>query len=170
MATTAPNSRAARPTRAARPGFRAGLTYVVVRPIRISARETLQPGHVIEPGALRRHHMRALNRRRRIGPQGHPYTEYMLSTWESPEERDARIEADRVAAEEAAEEAAERRAAVAAKIEETLAMRAEEPEELQVQLLAEALGVDVEELEIRLGDREDWQAVIESIIEERSED
>lgn len=71
-----------RERRPARPKFRRHETQVVVRPIRLSSTERIEPGVRLDSTKFRRHHLRALHRRRRIGPMGHPWTEFMLDSWE----------------------------------------------------------------------------------------
>lgn len=64
------------------PLFRRGLDYVVVRPIRISAKVTWPVGRVVKWGELKHFQTRALYQRRRLGPKDSPWTEHMLQSWE----------------------------------------------------------------------------------------
>ena len=61
--------------RVAQPIFRRGLTYVAVRPIRMTRGTTVEPGTVID---LPNYRLRSLHLRRKIGPKGHPWTEYAI--------------------------------------------------------------------------------------------
>lgn len=63
--------------RIGRPIFRRSDVQVAVRPIRLSRVETVEPGTVMND-LVRPHHLRGLYQRRRIGPQGHPWTIAML--------------------------------------------------------------------------------------------
>ena len=64
--------------RVGRPIFRRKETQVAVRPIRLSREETVEAGTVMND-LVRPHHLRSLYNRRRIGPEGHPWTEAMLA-------------------------------------------------------------------------------------------
>ena len=57
--------------RIGRPIFRRSDTHVAVRPIRLTPKDTIEPG---QPVKLRGHQMRSLYLRRKIGPKDHPWT------------------------------------------------------------------------------------------------
>jgi len=62
-----------------KPRFRRSDVWVVVRPIRRTSREFIPIGTEIAASEFRRHHLFALWRRNRIGPKGHPWTEYLVA-------------------------------------------------------------------------------------------
>lgn len=72
-----------RTTRPGRPTFNKSLTYVAVRPIRVSTNSRLEPGDKIE-GRLPKFAWRRRAKLRQIGPEGHPWTEYMLAQLSAP--------------------------------------------------------------------------------------
>ncbi len=61
--------------RIGRPIFRRHETYVAVKPIKLTANDTIKKGEVVD---LPIHRLRSLYQRRRIGPKGHPWTKAML--------------------------------------------------------------------------------------------
>lgn len=61
--------------RIGRPLFRRGLKYVAIRRIRMTATHFIEPGERVD---LPTYRLRALYNRRRIGPEGHPWTEQCL--------------------------------------------------------------------------------------------
>ena len=61
----------------ARPVFRRGLEYVAVRPIKLTSTVVVNPGERVELPSYR---LRSLFQRRRIGPEGHPWTEAALGS------------------------------------------------------------------------------------------
>ena len=60
-----------------RPIFRRGLKYVAIRRIKMSAIHIVEPGELVK---LPTHRLRSLYMRRRIGPEGHPWTEQALAS------------------------------------------------------------------------------------------
>ena len=76
---------AARLVRQRKPRFRRAMTWVAVRPVRMSAKEFFNPGDTLP--ALRRHYLQYLWRRNCIGPKGDPWTAYMLQSWADRQER-----------------------------------------------------------------------------------
>jgi hypothetical protein len=66
-----------------RPLFQRAADYVVVRPFSIGVDQAgdMQPGKAIPAGTFPAHRLRGWHRRRRIGPKGHPWTEWMLRDW-----------------------------------------------------------------------------------------
>jgi hypothetical protein len=58
-----------------RPIFRLGGEYVAVKPIRLHAGKTIEPGEDVK---LKKHQLRSLYQRLRIGPKGHPWTEQAI--------------------------------------------------------------------------------------------
>lgn len=70
--------------RTARPLFRRidrqtgkPIVYIAVKPISTGSESSIQPGEIVN---LRPHQLRSLYQRRRIGPEGHPWTEQALAS------------------------------------------------------------------------------------------
>lgn len=67
--------------------FRPGYDFVAVRPIRLTAKETIQPGTKLDNSKFRGYHLRSLYQRRRIGVAGSPWTLAMLDQLEDAHAR-----------------------------------------------------------------------------------
>lgn len=66
-------------TRPRQERFRRHFEFVVVRPIRLNATTTLQPGEEIAELGLRLGHIRSLYHRRRLGRKGSAWADFMLA-------------------------------------------------------------------------------------------
>ena len=120
------------------PLYKRGMKLVVVRPISRGTSERLEPGHKITAkDEMREFQRRSLYRRRRLGPQGDPWTKMMLESWdaklaedvERQEAAEAAAEAEAQAEQAASEGAAEAEAQEAAEAEAEAEQPAEESTE-----------------------------------------